>query len=248
MKVKTAAMYQAMGRADAKSIRRDSLLRWALIMAPMFALITRFILPAATELFKQRFGFDLTPYHTLIISALTLTTPGLVGTVIGFLLLDQRDEAILPAILVTPVRLSDYLTYRLAVPTLIAAILTAISLPLAGNVPMTGQQILASCLCSSMLAAFYAVFLGAIAANKVQGFAVSKSLGILIFPAAAGYFFDGPWSYLCGLSPHYWPMKTFWLFAEGDTLGGWCTAIAGIGYQALLVWLLSQRLATVLRR
>jgi fluoroquinolone transport system permease protein len=45
-------------------------------------------------------------------SFLVVVMPALVGMVIGFLLLDQRDDQTLAALQVTPLTLNGYLIYR----------------------------------------------------------------------------------------------------------------------------------------
>ena len=50
---------------------------------------------------------------------LPLMVAGMVGTVVGFLLLDQRDDQTMTALLVTPLSLGDYLRYRMTLPMLV---------------------------------------------------------------------------------------------------------------------------------
>ena len=47
--------------------------------------------PRAGEALLAATGFDLAPYHALIMGGYLMTAPGIVGMVIGFLLLDERD-------------------------------------------------------------------------------------------------------------------------------------------------------------
>ena len=50
------------------------------------------IVPLVARLLDERWGFDLTEYYVVVMSFIAPIVPALVGTVIGFLLLDQRDD------------------------------------------------------------------------------------------------------------------------------------------------------------
>ena len=156
---------------------------------------------------------------------------GLVGTVIGFLLLDQRDDQTLSALLVTPLTLNDYVAYRLSLPMLVCLPLTLIMFPLAGLTDLTVVQVVAVALCAAPLAPMYALFIGSFAANKVQGFALAKGIGVLFIPSVVAWFVSPPWQWLLGLNPLYWPLKVFWAFDAGDAWA-WAYVVAGLAYQS----------------
>ena len=50
-----------------------------------------------------------------------------------------------------------------------------------------------------------------------------------------------------GLDPLYWPLKVFWMLEAGEP-GVWLHFLAGLGYQALLMWLLVRRFKVVVTR
>ncbi len=239
---------RALGPVDARSVTRDSMLRWVVILAPALALLYRFLVPAVTRWLATSFEFDLVPYYGLLMSFVGIIFPGFLGTVIGFLLLDQRDDETLPALLVTPMSLNDYLGYRLALPSALGLAFTLLMYPVAGFTSFTFPQILASSLCAAPLTTLYALFLGTFASNKVQGFALAKAVGVLFIPAVLAYFVGPLWQIPCALAPHYWTLKVFWLFDDGATAQGWVFALIGLAYQGLLLWLLARRFARVVRR
>jgi fluoroquinolone transport system permease protein len=173
---------------------------------------------------------------------------GLVGTVVGFLLLDQRDDQTLPALLVTPMSLGDYLVYRLPVPTLLAVPLATLAYAIAALVPISAAQVCASALTAAPLAVLYAAFIGSVAANKVQGLALVKGVGILWVPAVLAWFAPWPWHELAGVVPHYWPLKVFWEFDAGRPLSGWVHAALGVAVQGAWIAVFARRLARVTRR
>jgi fluoroquinolone transport system permease protein len=66
----------------------------------------------------------------------------------------------------------DHLAYRLAAPMLISLAMTLIALPLAGLVSLSFLEVLLVAVAAAPLAPLSALFLGAYAANKVEGFAL----------------------------------------------------------------------------
>ncbi len=243
--MRALAVARALGPVDARSVARDSMLRWLLVLVPLFAGAVRLVVPGLTTWLEAELGFDLRPYYALITSFVGMMAAGLVGTVIGFLLLDQRDDQTLPALLVTPMSLGDYLAYRLTVPTLLAVPLAMLAYAIAALVPISAVQVAASALTAAPLAVLYAVFIGSVAANKVQGLALVKGVGILWVPAVIAWFVPWPWHELAGVVPHYWPLKVFWEFDAGRPFSGWTHAALGVAYQGAWVAFFARRLARV---
>ena len=243
-----ASRLRALGTIDAQSIARDSLLRWMVVLAPAIGLVFRFGAPRIDGMLERELGFDLTPYFPLLMSFLPLVAAGLAGTVAGFLLLDQRDDRTLTAILVTPLRLGGYLRYRLTAVILLSAALGAIMVPLAGLSDTTLLQLVVSAVVAAPLAPIYALFLGTFAANKVQGFALAKAIGVVFVPCVAAYFVTGPWQSAFGLLPHYWPLKVFWLFDEEATAAAMGHALLGLVWQGTVLAMLVRRFSRVLKR
>ena len=245
--MRTAA-FRSLAAIDARNVARDPMLRWMAVFTPGFGLLFRFAVPPVADAFDRQFGFDLVAYYPLLMSFLPLIAAGMLGTVVGFLLLDQRDDETMTALLVTPLSLGDYLRYRLGGLMLLSALFGAVIVPLAGLSETTPLQVGVAALAAAPLAPMYALFLGTFAANKVQGFALTKAVGVVLIPCIFAYFVTGPWQVLFGLVPHYWPLKVFWLFDEGTIGAALLFALAGLAWQAALLLLLVRRLSHVVRR
>jgi fluoroquinolone transport system permease protein len=75
------AALRAFGTNDLKSIKRDSLLIYMLIIPPIMVLAVRLILPWLTGRLAESFGFDLVPYYPMLLSFFfVLQLPLLFGT------------------------------------------------------------------------------------------------------------------------------------------------------------------------
>lgn len=246
--MRAAAAFRSLGAIDARSVARDPMLRWLALFAPAFGLLFRWGIPSAAAALERQLGFDLVPYYPLLMSFLPLVAAAMAGSVVGFLLLDQRDDQTLTALLVTPLRLGDYLRYRLGGVLVVSTVLGALIVPLAGLTPTTPLQALVCAVTAAPLAAIYALFLGTFAANKVQGFALVKAVGIVMVPCIVAYFVRGPWQYAFGLVPHYWPLKVYWLFEARAVGPALAHALVGLAWQAVLLTLLVRRFSHVVRR
>jgi fluoroquinolone transport system permease protein len=96
-------MIKSLGPIDATSVRRDPLLRWIVALPLLIALLVRFFLPVIIGRLENTLHFSFGDFYQAIAGyALLITAPVMCGMVIGFLLLDERDDRTLLALRVTP--------------------------------------------------------------------------------------------------------------------------------------------------
>ena len=232
-----AGRFRALMTIDTRSVRRDSMLRWMVVVPVILALITRYALPAIDARLTERLDFDLAPYYPLVLSFLILMVPQFFGLVMGFLLLDQRDDQTLETLQVTPLSPGQLVAYRLAVPVALSVPMTVIVLALAGVLPFEWPAVAAGALGGALFAPCYALVLATFASNKVQGFALAKATGILVMPAIAAWFVPLPWQFLVGIVPTYWPLKAYWILQAGHP-HGWIYVLIAVAYfGGLMLWL-----------
>lgn len=236
-----ATIFRGMSRNDARIVRRDALLGWLVALPLLNALILRWGAPFIAA--RLAAGIDLTPYYPLMVSyALLQMTPVLMGTVIGFLLLDERDDNTLQALLVTPAPLNAYLAYRVAMPTLLSMALTLIGVPLANLTSVPFWALVPVTLAAGLLAPIIGLIFAAYAENKVQGFAVLKVIGVLVLTQIAAYFIPLPWQYLVGLVfPPYWAARAFWSIDAAGAPAFWIFLALGVATQGGLLLFLLRR-------
>ena len=238
---------KALGPIDVRNIIRDPLLRWMVFLPLLIGVLIRWGVPILSTYLVGRFQFDLVPYYHLVMSAILLQWPILFGMIIGFLLLDQRDDQTITALQVTPLTLTGYLIYRISLPLVVSIMITLISFPIAGLVELRFLPLFLAALLAAPLAPMFALFLATFAENKVQGFALTKAVGIVLWPPVFAYFIDSPWKLAFGIFPTYWPMKFFWLLTSG---GGkiWIYFVVGMLYQIFVLWVLLKRFNKVMHR
>lgn len=229
---------RALGPIDAHSIGRDAMLRWMIFIPFVMALAVRWVLPPLVGAAQGWLGIDLAAYYPPLMGYMVLLiVPYFWGAIIGFLLLDQRDEQTLTALQVTPLPLRGYLAYRLTVPALAATLTTLLVMPITGlfDLPWWGYPLLA--LGVAPMAPLAALALAALAQNKVQGLALMKAAGIVLMPPLIAYFLPPAWQIPFAVAPTWWPAQALWHLQSGS-VWFWLFLVGGLLYAgALLAWL-----------
>lgn len=244
--MKAITVVKALGPIDARSVGRDSLLPWMVGLPIYLTLVLRWGVPWVTEIVSERLDFDLIPYYPMFAGYILIMIPAIFGMIIGFLMLDERDDHTLTALQVTPLSMNDYFIYRISLPLVLSVISTLICFPFIGLAQAPFLPLVLACVSASLIGPIIALFLASFASNKVVGFALMKSMGgILVIPLAA-YLFGDPWQLFFGILPTYWPIKVFWLAHEGAPY--WHYFLIGVLYNLMLLWLLLKRFNRVMYR
>lgn len=244
--MRTLAVFQTLGPVDLKNVRREAGLAWFPILPLVMAVVFRIGVPVVSRFVDQRWAVDLAPYYSLIMSTFLLLAPAMVGMVIGFLLLDERDDQMLNALLVTPMPLHGYLLYRLSVPIVLGMLTTLVGYPVANLVPIGMVDLLAVAALASFTGPLIALFLASFAPNKVAGFALIKLLNTVNMLPIVAFFIPSNWQLMAGILPAYWPLKVFWLAAQGQPYTIYW--MIGLVINLVALWIFLQRFKTVLHR
>lgn len=246
--MQTTQLLRNLGRNDIKIIRRDRFLIFMFLFAVIIALALRNILPALdaymteNEVLKaDTFIPSLSAIYPMLVAYMALYTGGLlVGTVFGFMLLDEKDDNTLKAILVTPVPLNHYVLYRVGLPAVLAFVIILGMVLLINQALLPLWQLLPIIAGASLTAPIVSLFFATFAENKVQGFAYSKFAGISGWTIMIGWFVAEPLQLLIGIYPPFWISKAYWLAFAGNNLW-WLALLIGIVSQLGLIYLLVHR-------
>jgi fluoroquinolone transport system permease protein len=248
-------LLRKVGPVDVKVIRRDSFLLFMFSYTTFMALLLRLLLPrlnvtlaANGVLPNERFAVELSAFYPMIVAYVALYSGALaVGMIFGFMLLDEKDDQTLTAMLVTPVPLRQYALYRVGVAAALAFVIIWLMLLIIGQALLPFWQLLLCAAGAALTAPIIVLFFAIIAENKVQGFAYGKFGGIAGFTILLGWFVPEPLQWLFGLFPPFWVSKAFWLAHEGRGLW-WVALFVGIVLQiGLIGWLLQRFTRAVYR-
>jgi len=207
--------YGALIRHDLRQAARDPLILFILLGPLILMAGVRAAVHPLSNWLAFTFSFDPLAYADLAAVFLMLLVPQLIGTMTGFILLEERDEQLIGLYAVTPLRKQGYAMYRIALPMGLGFVMAIVFLLTSGIAPMQGENVAAAVLLA-LEAPLYALFLAAFAANKVEGLALSKIVVLTLTGAIAPYFVPEPWQFIAAFLPTYWPSK---LLLEGSAIG-----------------------------
>ena len=246
-------LIQKLGRQDIKLIARESFLVFMLFFVFGFGAILRWGFPAA-DAFLANQGLmpsDAIPYrvsdlYPMFVTYMGMYTVGslLVGTVFGFLLLDEKDFNTIKAVIVTPLPMRQYLLYRIGVPIILSFFVILFTVYFFNQALLPFWLLLPISIAASLSTALFVLFYAVFAENKVQGFAYSKFGGLAGATLLISWFIPQPWQWLFGLFPPFWIGKSYWMAYDGNGLW-WLVLLVGIAYHIVMIRWLVQRFIKV---
>lgn len=229
------------GANDLRNVLRDSTLLTFLLAPLLGVAVLRLAVPVAAAYLDGRYGFDLAAYYPLLLSLLMLGLPMGFGALVGFMVLDERDDDTLTALRVTPASMAGYAGYRISTAVLMSFVYALGCISLTGLVPAALlPNLVPAALLAGLFSPLVALLLVTLADNKVEGLALSKAFGVFILGPLAAYFVGPGWQLLFGAIPTYWPAKALWVAADGGN--AWPYALTGLVYHLLLLALFLRRL------
>lgn len=225
-------------RADRRSLVRDGLLIMLAGSVPLVALAGRLLGTVGVTWTRQRHGIDLLGYMPVAwVILLVVHTPVIFGSVTGLLLLEDRDAGLLPAIATTRASTATLLGYRLAATAICTAVGLGIALPLAGARHPAGViGVLAVIAGAAALSTVPAALMAALAANRVQGVAVMKMLGLPLYLPVASFFTEGSLRWAFAPLPSSWLMWSLWTSRPAAAVGFAVVAVALSALVTSVLW------------
>ena len=187
-----------------KQITRDGILV-ALVPAPvMIGILFKLAIPFANSIAEERLSFSLLPWYGLVDGSLICLIPMLTAMVMAFLLLEERDEGISALYQVTPAAGYSYIIARVGFPmawTLLATIISTFVFGLSG---LSITAILFCSLISTLMGIALSMLVVTMAANRVEGLALSKMTGFSLMGLVAVWVIPTPYKYFVSFLPSFW--------------------------------------------
>lgn len=249
--------YFTLLRYEFKTLVKDPMNLFMLIYPFLILFLCGWMMPA---ILTRANASSAASRITLLLSfALCISSGGyMTGTMLGFSLLENRDENTLSSIAVTPLSLKGYTVFKSIYAfvfsflgnlimvgglKLIAAdsyviVLGTLSISLLGNISYF--EIIVFSLVAALIVPFFGGAFAAIAKNKIEAFAIMKTGGIIIMIPMLVLLeaFSGGWQYVLGIAPNFWPMKALLNIAMESSnsadLDFWLYMAIGTVYQIIL--------------
>lgn len=176
-----------------------------LIPAPfLVGLLFRLLTLFANGLLTARAGVSLTPWYPLVDGLLLALTPLLPAMASAFLLLEESDEGIGGYYGITPAGRASYLAARLGLPALWGFVCSVLVGLLFGVSALAPGVVVAASFLSALCGVAVAMMVVALAANRVEGLAVSKLAGLTLLGLFVAWFVPGRARYFAALLPTFW--------------------------------------------
>src|SRR6056297_2963782 len=147
-----------------------------IIISIVFKLADLYLVPVI----EMNFSVDIGFYYIYILSAIFVISADMIGVVIGFMMLDDKDGHILELISVTPLGKSGYLINRLGFMALFTFIFTFVSYFILDMVRIPIFTLIFIALMLSILSACIGLLLSSLASDKVKGLTYAKGLNFII--------------------------------------------------------------------
>lgn len=212
---------------ELKTILKNSLSVFMIFFPLIIVFIMGFIIPAILE--RTASASSSASANTLLIGfMITLAMGGFVGgSMLGFALLENKDENTLLNIAVTPITVSGYTVFKVIYTTIIAffgnivmigglklVASTKYVIELGGNTiylldAINVTEMIAFSFVSSLVVPMIAIVMAVVAKNKVEGFATMKSFGLVVMLPVLSLLniFHDAKQYILGIIPNFWTMK-----------------------------------------
>ena len=218
----------AVVRTDAKRITRDPFLLFMIAYPWLLALILQRALPWLNQRFAD--SITLSDYYPIAACLVALLVPNAMGIVLGFQLVEEKDEGSLVAVAVTPMSLDQYFLYRTTLYALVGLPLVVVLHELLGVVELPLGELILVALVSAPIVPLMALIIAAFAGNQVEAFAVAKGSGFLFLGPLASFFIPRHWDLLVGILPTYWPIKAYFAAVEGSMVLLWVAVVLSLLY------------------
>lgn len=233
-----AVMLSSLLLIEWRKVRSDAFLILLTLLSPLLAILLRIYWPVLNQAYPQ---WQLEQYASMASVLLATITPMMMGFVLGFQLLLEREANLLQAIFVTRLGINRYLGLRISVYSFIGFCLTVLIHQVLALVPLPLWQASLVALLSLPLLVLGMLLLMSMAKNLVEGFATMKALGFLIsVPIIVVLFLPQPWYWLAGVLPTFWSIAGYHELASGQVVG-WAMMVFGALAQLVVAGLLWRR-------
>jgi fluoroquinolone transport system permease protein len=221
--------YLKLLRYEFKTLLKDPMNSFMFVYPFFMLFMVGFIIPSIFS----RSGIDTQSleygFAMILIFIIVLAIGGFIsGSLLAFSLLENKDEQTIKAIAVTPISVLGYVVFKSIYTFVIGVFGNLVMLlglqwffPDAFTFSYNGIifgidnvsliQVVIFSIVSSLLTPTIGALISAIAKNKIEGFALMKSAGIIIFVPALTLLptFQDWKQYLLGIVPNFWPVKAF---------------------------------------
>lgn len=197
---------------DLRNITRDNILRYFFFAMPfLFLLILVLVIPLVLKQFPILFE-----YTDVLISFFALEIPMIIGFVVSFVMLDEKDERVFTALRVMPVSLWQFLFYRLFFVVFFSFVFDFMILYFNNLYDISMIHIVLNSFLFALITPIVILIEVSFATNKVTGFTLFKGLSFVAIIPVASFFITSKHGFLLGVIPTFWPIQLLYLCINNE--------------------------------
>lgn len=194
-------------RADLKMIIREPILILFLLIPIFIIVVFKFMAIYLPPIIFKFTGIEVSTYYGYVLAFTFMLTPGMLGTVAGFLMIDERDNRIYELMSVTPSGYKGYILNRLMIPFSSGIVYTFLCYYVLNIFHLDFMLLLYIAILGGIEGVIIGLLLFKIAEDKVKGLTYSKALSSLTVFALADVLKTQWVSVIAALSPFYWIVR-----------------------------------------
>lgn len=192
---------------DLKQVAREPIMLMLFLMPVLYLVIFKLMLVFLVPYLNNFFVFDIADYHSYILSITMILCPGMLGTVMGFLMLDEKDGKIQELMSITPLGRKGYLFNRLSFAVLGTVFYVYLTYFIMNIYYLPMITLFYLSLLLGNLSIIIGLILFTLAEDKVKGLTYAKGLNVIVILALADLV-DNKWiGIFSSLFPTYWVTK-----------------------------------------
>lgn len=190
--------------SDFKQLIREPMM-FILFLAPiLITIIIKILYVFLLPHIQSMLSFDIYTYKPYILSLVLLFSPMMLGVVMGFMMLDDKDAKIIELMSITPLGRSGYLINRLSFVLLPTIIYTFLNYYIMQIYIINLYALIYLSINLSFLSVTIGIVFASLATDKIKGLTYAKGLNIILI-FAFGDLFKGIWmKNLSSAFPTYW--------------------------------------------
>ncbi len=150
----------------------------------------RFAIPFLETVLTDWFHISaiISPYYVLIDTFFAMLSPTMFCFVSAMVSLEEVDEKTAAYLFVTPLGKNGYLAARFCIPSITAFLVTVVLLPVFKLTSLSAIEIVLLAAGGTLQGIITSLLILTISSNKLEGMAVSKMSGLVVFGAAIPFF------------------------------------------------------------
>ena len=189
---------------DLKQVFRDPIMSILMLAPLLIIIIFKLLIVFLFPFIATKFNFDISLYNQYLMAGILIMISGMLGIVIGFMMLDDKDGNIAQLMAVTPLGRSGYLFNRLSFSSVLCFFYSILAIYVLNIIDIPFYSILIL----SLLSGVYSIIIGLLifsgADDKVKGLTFAKGLNMLGIFAFSDLFALNWFSILSLIFPTYW--------------------------------------------